>query len=157
MGDHEIRVLRLVPEATIPNYAHVGDSGLDLCAIESATLAMGKRCVVRTGIAIEIPAGLEGQIRSRSGLAKDHGVIVFNSPGTIDSGYRGEILVLLANFGERDLAIHPGMRIAQLVFCRVESVSIHQATEFEPTPRGTRGLGSTGGYQPRDPQQRREE
>jgi dUTP pyrophosphatase len=146
MGYREISVLRLGPRAILPAYAQPGDSGLDLHALEKATVPVGKRCLVRTGIVVEIPAGLEAQIRSRSGLAKDHGVIVFNSPGTIDSGYRGEILVLLANFGENDFDVIPEMRIAQLVFCSVERVTLRETTEVETSARGARGLGSTGGY-----------
>lgn len=142
----EIRMRRLLPNAILPKYAQPGDSGLDLHAVERASLPVGKRCVAKTGIVIEIPSGLEAQVRSRSGLAKDHGVVVFNSPGTIDSGYRGEILVLLANFGDHDFEVLPGMRIAQLVFCKVEQVTIFEASEIEPSARGVKGLGSTGGY-----------
>jgi dUTP diphosphatase len=151
MASREIRVRRLLPDAILPRYAQAGDSGLDLYAVERVVLPAGKRCVARTGIAIEIPGGLEAQVRSRSGLARDHGVIVFNSPGTIDSGYRGEILVLLANFGDEDFEILPEMRIAQLVFCKIEQVALRKTTEIEPTARGTKGLGSTGGYRRHDP------
>jgi dUTP pyrophosphatase len=112
MARRKIRAIRLLSSAVLPRYAQPGDSGLDLCAAETVTLRPGQRSVVRTGFAIEIPRGFEGQIRSRSGLARDCGVVVLNSPGTIDSGYRGEVLVLLANFGEAPIEIGLGMRIA---------------------------------------------
>jgi dUTP pyrophosphatase len=156
MSSREILVRRLLLEATLPTYAQPGDSGLDLHAVEKTLLPPGKRCVVRTGLAIEIPIGLEAQVRSRSGLAKDHGVVVFNSPGTIDSGYRGEILVLLANFGEDDFEIVAGMRIAQLVFCDVSQVTLREASHIGKSTRGERGLGSTGGYARRKPLQKRD-
>lgn len=146
MRYREIPVLRLVPGAILPTYAHPGNSGLDLHALEEVIVPAGKRCVVRTGIVVEIPVGLEAQVRSRSGLARDHEVVVFNSPGTINSGYHGEILVLLANFGENDFDVLPQMRIAQLVFCNVERVTLRETTEVQTSARGARGLGSTGGY-----------
>jgi dUTP pyrophosphatase len=133
--------------AELPHYAHSGDAGLDLCSAESAILSTGSRRLIRTGIAIELPANTEGQIRSRSGLALEHGIIVFNSPGTIDSGFRGEICVLLANFGVEDFAVTQGMRIAQLVISQVRSVDVIEVPELSTltrSDRGTDGLGSTG-------------
>lgn len=146
MRRREIRAQRLIPSAILPTYARAGDSGLDLYAVEKLAIPVGKQRVVKTGIAIEIPEGIEAQVRSRSGLARDHGVIVFNSPGTIDSGYRGEVLVLLANFGENDFEVLPEMRIAQLVFCTVEQVTLRETSEVGVSGRGIQGLGSTGGY-----------
>lgn len=142
----KVRAIRLLSSAVMPRYAHPGDSGLDLCAAERVTLRVGQRRVVRTGIVIEVPRGLEAQVRSRSGLARDCGVVVLNSPGTIDSGYRGEVLVLLANFGDASIEIGPGMRIAQLVFCSVAQVNVKEASSISHSKRGARGFGSTGGY-----------
>lgn len=146
MARREILVQRLLPSAILPTYGRPGDSGLDLYAVEQMTIPVGKQRVVKTGIAVEIPEGIEAQVRSRSGLARDHGVIVFNSPGTIDSGYRGEVLVLLANFGEDDFEALPGMRIAQLVFCTIEQVVLSETSKVGASTRGVQGLGSTGGY-----------
>ncbi len=133
-----------------PCLATNGSSGYDLYAAMTRprTLGPGERVQFLTGIRVAIPAGYEGQIRSRSGLAAYHGIHVLNSPGTIDSDYRGEVQVLLFNSGSRNVTITPGQRIAQIVFapvCRVEWVEIPGApTMFEATTRGEGGFGSTG-------------
>jgi dUTP pyrophosphatase len=144
-------VTRLSRSAVVPCYAHPGDSGLDLSSAEAKTLAVGGRQLVRTGIAIEMPTDVEGQIRPRSGLAKNHGITVLNAPGTIDSGYRGEILVLLINLGDKEFVITRGMRIAQLVFANVIRAKLQEVQEISASKRGKRGFGSTGGYERRAP------
>ena len=139
-----IRFKKLSPEATVPVQAHPGDAGFDLVSMEKASLPVGGRMLVHTGLAVEIPTGCEGQVRPRSGLALKHGITVLNAPGTIDSGYRGEIGVILANFGSEPFEIEPGDRIAQLVIAPVATVGVEVAVELSRTERGTGGFGSTG-------------
>ena len=139
-----IRFKKLVPEAVVPRQAHPGDAGIDLVSMEKRTIPAGGRALVRTGLAVEIPVGFEGQVRPRSGLALKRGVTVLNAPGTIDSGYRGEIGVILANFGTDSFAIEPGDRIAQLVIAPVANVAVEVAVELSETERGGGGFGSTG-------------
>lgn len=139
-----IRFKKLVPEAVVPRQAHPGDAGFDLVSMEKRTIPAGGRALVRTGLAVEIPVGFEGQVRPRSGLALKRGVTVLNAPGTIDSGYRGEIGVILANFGTDSFAIEPGDRIAQLVIAPVANVAVEVAVELSETERGGGGFGSTG-------------
>lgn len=139
-----IRFKILDSSATIPVQAHPGDAGMDLVSIEDATIAPGARRLVRTGLAVEIPFGFEGQVRPRSGLALKHGVTVLNAPGTIDAGYRGEVGVVLANFGEAPFVVEKGMRIAQLVIAAVAEVSVEVAGELSSSERGEGGYGSSG-------------
>jgi dUTP pyrophosphatase len=129
-----------------PEYKTPGSSGLDLRAsiLKSITLRPGKRVVVPTGIYIELPKNLEAQIRPRSGLALKHGITVLNTPGTIDSDYRGEILVILINLSQEEFKINNGERIAQLVIGRVERIIWDEITLLEKTERGKGGFGSTG-------------
>jgi dUTP pyrophosphatase len=123
-------------------------AGADLAAAvldgETLTIVPGGRALVPTGFAIAIPAGFEGQVRPRSGLAAEHGVTVLNTPGTIDADYRGELKVILVNHGDRAIAITRGMRIAQLVIAPVIAVAFTEAAELPATARGERGFGSTG-------------
>jgi len=135
---------RLRPEAVPPVYMSDGAAGLDLAAAEAVVLRPGERALVATGWAIAVPAGFEAQVRPRSGLAAKHGVTCLNSPGTIDSDYRGEVKVLLINHGAEPFAIEPGMRIAQLVVSPVTRVALEEAAELPTTPRGDGGFGSTG-------------
>ncbi|QOZ80217.1 dUTP diphosphatase [Bradyrhizobium sp. CCBAU 53351] len=142
-----LRVVRLSPSAKMPQYAHLNDAGLDLFAIEKVRLRPRDRSLVRTGILVQLPRATEGQIRPRSGLALQHGITVLNSPGTIDAGFRGEVLVLLVNLGEEDFEVLPGMKIAQLVISNVLTVNVQEVDDprqLLPTDRGRRGLGSTG-------------
>ena len=139
-----IRFQKLDPAAVIPVQAHPGDAGMDLVSIESATIPPGGRRLVRTGLAVEIPVGFEGQVRPRSGLALKNGVTVLNAPGTIDAGYRGEVGVVLANFGDAPFAVEPGMRIAQLVIAAVANVAVEVSDTLSTSERGTGGYGSTG-------------
>lgn len=132
----------------LPAYETAGAAGMDLRAAvtdgEPMTLAPGARALVPTGFIMEIPEGFEAQIRPRSGLAFKNGVTCLNTPGTIDSDYRGEVKVLLINLGQEDFTIDRGMRIAQLVFAPVVQAQVQEADTFNDTARGAGGFGSTG-------------
>ena len=133
----------------LPAYQTAHAAGLDLMAAlpedEPLTLAPGARALVPTGLAMALPAGFEGQVRPRSGLAVKHGLSVLNAPGTIDADYRGEIQVLLVNFGSDSVVIARGMRIAQLVVAAVAQADILEVAALPSTARGFGGFGSTGG------------
>lgn len=137
------RVKLLHPDARIPTRAHDQDAGFDLYAIEPATVGPGCIVKVRTGIAIGVPPGQVGDIRPRSGLAS-RGVTVANSPGTIDPGYSGEVIVMLHNRGRDLLNVHKGDRIAQLVFTYTNTQPLQVVDELDTTERGSDGFGSTG-------------
>ena len=142
-----LRLKRLRDDAAVPAYQTAGAAGLDLCAAcgtESIELAPGQRARVPTGWAVALPAGHEGQIRPRSGLAAKHGITVANAPGTIDEDYRGELQVLLVNLGSQPFVISSGDRIAQLVVAPVTHVAVELASRLEATERGDGGFGSTG-------------
>ncbi len=140
----DVAVRRLREDAVLPAQAYDGDAGLDLAACESVTLGPGQRAVVGTGIAVEIPDGYAGFVQPRSGLASRHGIGVVNSPGLIDSGYRGEIRIVLLNTDlHRPFTVEPGMRIAQLVVAPVASVRLVEVEELAATERGSRGFGSS--------------
>jgi dUTP pyrophosphatase len=130
----------------LPRYATAGSAGLDLAAAIAAPLVLppGGRAAVPTGIALALPPGYEAQVRPRSGLALKHGVTVLNSPGTIDSDYRGEISVILANLGGNSVTIARGERIAQLVVAPVQQIAWERVTSLPPSARGAGGFGSTG-------------
>jgi dUTP pyrophosphatase len=140
----ELRVVRLRPEAALPAQAYPGDAGLDLAACERVELAPGERGVVPTGIAVAVPAGYAGFVQPRSGLAARAGITIVNSPGLIDSGYRGELEVVLLNTDrERTFVAEPGDRIAQLVVVAVPAVEVVEAEELDESERGVRGFGSS--------------
>jgi dUTP pyrophosphatase len=141
-----LRLLRLRPDATEPRYATEGAAGLDLSAAldTSITIAPGDHAMISTGWAMAIPAGYEGQVRPRSGLAARHRVTVLNAPGTIDSDYRGEICILLVNLGDAPFVVEHGARIAQLVITPVTRVELRVADALDGTTRGDAGFGSTG-------------
>lgn len=139
-----IEFKKLNENAVLPSFANEGDAGLDICSVQDLVLEPGKRALVKTGVAIQLPKGWEAQVRSRSGLAYKHGVVVLNSPGTIDEPYRGEIGVILINHGEEPYSISVGDRIAQLVLRRTEDVIPVFVDELTETNRGTGGFGSTG-------------
>lgn len=142
-----VRVLRLPNnlDLPLPSRQTTGAAGFDLASAEPEfVLAPGERRLVATGLSIELPAGMEGQVRPRSGLALRHGLTMPNAPGTIDSDYRGELKVILQNSGSEPVAIARGDRIAQLVFARYETPDLVDATELEGSPRGAGGFGSTG-------------
>jgi dUTP pyrophosphatase len=128
----------------LPSYASAGAAGIDVVAAESLTLAPGARHAVATGFAIAIPEGYEVQVRPRSGLALKHGITCLNTPGTIDSDYRGEVKVILANLGAEPFEVVRGERIAQLVPAPVQRATFFEADDLEETERGAGGFGSTG-------------
>jgi dUTP pyrophosphatase len=138
--------VRLLTEgARLPSRAHDGDAGLDLHAAEPATLAPGERASIATGVAVEIPAGHAGLVLPRSGLAARHGIALVNAPGLIDSGYRGELRILLLNTDrERGVEIEPGDRIAQLVVTAIAAPEPIAAPELASSSRGDGGFGSSG-------------
>ena len=140
-----MKIRRLHPDANLPRYAHgpAEDAGLDLCAVAAATLLPSVPALVPTGLAIELPAGYEAQIRPRSGLALRHAITLPNSPGTIDPAYRGEIGVIMLNLGSAPYQVAKGDRIAQIVIARYEAVEWTEA-ELSGTARGEGGFGSSG-------------
>lgn len=142
-----VRVLRLPNnlDLPLPSRQTTGSAGFDLASAEpDFVLAPGERRLVSTGLAIEIPTGVEGQVRPRSGLALRHGITMPNAPGTIDSDYRGEVRVILQNSGTQPVTIARGDRIAQLVFARYEAPELVDVMELEGSARGAGGFGSTG-------------
>jgi dUTP pyrophosphatase len=141
-----VRIARLDPRARLPSRAYPHDAGVDLYALEPRRLAPGGRGSVRTGIAVEIPAGQAGLVLPRSGLAERHGIALVNAPGLIDSGYRGELRVLLLNTDPVEpFEVSEGDRIAQLVVVRVESPELELVEELGDSERGDGGFGSSGG------------
>jgi len=141
-----LRVARLDQRAVVPTRAYPGDAGLDLYALEGAVLAPGQRATLRTGIAVEIPPGQAGLVLPRSGLAARHGLALVNAPGLIDSGYRGELKVLLLNTDPSiAFELAPGDRIAQLVLVRIETPTPVEVDALAWTERGMDGFGSSGG------------
>src|SRR5215475_5905770 len=147
MPSVSVAVLQLDPDLPLPTYAHLGDAGADLYAAATAQIPPGGRAVVPTGVAIELPPGYVGLIHPRSGLAAKLGVTVLNAPGTVDSGYRGELMVILVNHDPIATAcISRGDRIAQLVVQRVERAHFHLVDVLDETARGDGRHGSTGGH-----------
>jgi dUTP pyrophosphatase len=147
MSELGIALRRLDPDLPLPSYAHPGDAGADLVAAEDVELLAGARAAVRTGVALAIPDGYVGLVHPRSGLAARLGVTVLNAPGTVDAGYRGEILVILVNHDRvNTVKISRGDRIAQLVVQRVERAVFQVVDELDETVRGAGGHGSTGGH-----------
>lgn len=136
-------VKRLTRDAMLPTRAHDDDAGWDLHALENYVLHPGETARIRTGIAVAIPAGQVGDVRSRSGLAAKN-ITVANSPGTIDPGYTGEVIVLLRNHTARRFEISPGDRIAQLVIVHINTEAFTEVSSFDETERGSNGFGSTG-------------
>jgi dUTP pyrophosphatase len=147
LGGVEVLITRLDPGVPLPSYARPGDAGADLAAAEDIELGPGERALVRTGIAIALPAGYAAFVHPRSGLAARYGVTVVNAPGTIDAGYRGEIKVILQNTDPaRAVSFRRGDRIAQLVVQRVERATFREVTALPGADRGEGGFGSTGGH-----------
>ncbi len=134
----------LEPDAVLPEYQTAGSAGMDLRSVEGVELAPMERKLVRTGLRVQIPAGHEGQVRPRSGLALRHGISMVNSPGTIDSDYRGEIAVILINLGADAVKLERGERIAQLVIVPVAQATLQMVEVLDETERGGGGFGSTG-------------
>ena len=140
-------VRRLDPDLPMPSYAHPGDAGADLHAARDATLAPGERVLVPTGIALALPDGYVGLVHPRSGLAARHGITIVNAPGTVDAGYRGEILVNLVNLDPSEaFTVRRGDRIAQLVVQQVAVADFVEVDSLEDTSRGDTGHGASGGF-----------
>jgi len=140
----ELPIRRLREDAVLPERAYTGDAGLDLAACERHELGPGERVVVPTGLAVAIPEGYAGFVQPRSGLAANHGISVVNAPGLVDSGYRGELRVVLLNTDAREpFVVEPGMRIAQLVVLPVPEVELMEVEELPESERGVRGFGSS--------------
>jgi dUTP pyrophosphatase len=141
----ELQVARVRDAAVLPAQAYEGDAGLDLAACERLELPPGERGVVGTGLAVAIPEGYAGLVVPRSGLAARHGLTIVNTPGLIDSGYRGEVKVILLNTDAQEtFVVEPGMRIAQLVLIEAAAVQIVEVAELSASERGTAGMGSSG-------------
>ncbi|MDC5699054.1 dUTP diphosphatase [Intrasporangium calvum] len=142
-----VAVRRLDPDLPLPSYAHPGDAGADLVSRVDVTIAPGERVLVPTGVAIALPPGHAGFVHPRSGLAARHGISIVNAPGTIDEGYRGEVLVNLVNLDSTEsFTVHRGDRIAQLVVQRVARATFRAVDSLDETVRGDTGHGSTGGF-----------
>jgi dUTP pyrophosphatase len=141
-----VLIQKLRAGAVVPRYMTAHAAGLDLGAAldQPIEIAAGQRAAIPTGLAIKLPDGYEAQVRPRSGLARDHGVTLVNSPGTIDADYTGEIVVLLINHGDRAVRIEPGQRIAQVVIAPVVQAELVEVSELPATARGAGGFGSTG-------------
>ena len=140
----ELPIQRLRPDAVVPGRAYSGDAGLDLSSCERVELAPGERALVPTGLAVAIPEGYAGFVQPRSGLATKHGISIVNTPGLVDSGYRGELLVNLVNTDKRDaFVVEPGMRIAQLVILPIPELELVEVDELPESERGVRGFGSS--------------
>lgn len=140
----ELKVARLCEEAVLPRYQTKGASGFDLHSVEEKTIAAGGFGTVKTGLAFEIPLGFEIQVRGRSGLAFRSGIGVLNAPGTIDSDYRGEVVVILFNFSKTDFVIKKGDRIAQAVVAQVVLANLNVVENLATSERADKGFGSTG-------------
>jgi dUTP diphosphatase len=143
----DVLIQRLDPDLPLPSYVHPGDAGADLVTAEDVELAPGQRALVRTGMAIALPAGYAAFVHPRSGLAARYGVTVVNAPGTVDAGYRGEVKVTLLNTDTTvPVRFRRGDRIAQLVIQRVEHAAFHEVRRLPGSARGDGGFGSTGGH-----------
>jgi dUTP pyrophosphatase len=141
----ELPVQRLRDDAVLPARAYAGDAGLDLAACDRVELEPGERAVIHTGLAVAIPEGYAGFVQPRSGLADRHGITIVNAPGLIDSGYRGELKVILLNTDDAHcFVVEPGMRVAQLVVLEVPELELVETDELPATERGVRGHGSSG-------------
>ena len=139
-----LRFRRIHPDAVLPAYAHPSDAGMDVRSVDDLVIAPGRRALVHTGLVMALPPMYEAQVRPRSGLALKNGITVLNTPGTIDSGYRGEVGVILANFGKEPFEVRKGDRIAQVVVAPVTQAEIVEVASLDETDRGAGGFGSTG-------------
>lgn len=135
---------RIHPDAVLPAYAHPSDAGMDIRSIEDISLAPGERALVHTGLVVLLPPMYEAQVRPRSGLALKFGITVLNTPGTIDSGYRGEVGVILVNLGQEEFKVKKGDKIAQMVIAPVTQPQVVETEFIDRTDRGEGGFGSTG-------------
>ncbi len=140
----KIEIKRIDPKLPLPKFETENSAGMDLYASEEVTLAKGEIRLIPTGISVAIPEGYEAQLRPRSGLALKYGITLLNSPGTIDADYRGEVGVIVANFGQTEFQVKAGMRIAQMVISKYEKVDWVEVEKLGETKRGSKGFGSTG-------------
>ena len=140
----KVKFKRLSPDAIIPSQQHTYDAGYDVTSVENKLIPAGKWTLIKTGLAVELPQEMELQVRSRSGLAFKKGVFCLNAPGTVDAGYRNEIGVILANFGEEDFQVNVGDRVAQFIFQTPKHPEIAEVEELGESDRGLGGFGSTG-------------
>jgi dUTP pyrophosphatase len=140
----QVQIKKVHPDAIIPKYQTAGAAGVDLCSIEDVSIGEGDKALVATGLSMAIPQGWEGQVRPRSGLAAKSALTVLNTPGTIDSDYRGEVKVILINHGHGVFHVRKGDRIAQMVFTPVAQADFAEVEDLESTDRGAGGFGSTG-------------
>ena len=140
----KIKIQKIKDNAIIPEYAHDGDAGVDLYSTEDYLLKPGERILVSTGIKIAVPRGYEAQIRPKSGLALKHGLSILNTPGTVDSCYRGEVGVIAINLGKENYKIEKNKKIAQMVINKVEEIEIEEVDELDATKRNDGGFGYTG-------------
>jgi dUTP pyrophosphatase len=140
----QVQIKKVHPDAIVPKYQTAGAAGVDLCSVEDVTIGEGDKALVATGLSMAIPHGWEGQVRPRSGLAVKSALTVLNSPGTIDSDYRGEVKVILINHGHGVFHVRKGDRIAQMVFALVGRAEFDEVQDLESTGRGAGGFGSTG-------------
>ena len=139
-----LKIAKIHDEAVLPHYVHPGDSGMDLYSVEDMIIAPGETAFVHTGLKIAVPEGYEAQVRPKSGLALNHSMTVLNTPGTVDSGYRGEICVILINHGKDPFHVQKHTKIAQMVICPVICAEIVEMENLDDTARGVGGFGSTG-------------
>ena len=140
----KLKIKKLSSDAILPSYAHKGDAGMDLFSIKDYILKPGERVFIETGLAFEIEEGYEIQIRPRSGLALKYGLSIVNSPGTVDSGYRGPINIILINHGQETFTVNKGDKVAQAVLNKIEKAEIEEVSELSESQRGDGGFGSTG-------------
>jgi dUTP pyrophosphatase len=140
----KIKFKKLIADAIVPYFKYAGDAGLNLCSGYNYVLQPGKRELIKTGLSCEFPFGYELQIRSRSGMALNNGVVVLNSPGTVDAGYRGELGVILQNFGDKPYLIEKGDKVAQAILKKLEEVVVEEVDELTSTERDAQGFGSSG-------------
>ena len=139
-----IKFKKLNQDVILPSYAHPEDAGMDIFSAEEKTIPAGKWALVKAGFSMELPAGFEAQVRSKSGLSLNSGIIVWNSPGTIDENYRGEVGVILMNVSDNDYKVELNQKIAQMVINKVEHFKVEVVEELSSTERGQGGFGSTG-------------
>lgn len=143
-----LQMMKVHDDAVIPHYVHPGDSGMDLYSIEDVTIEPGATAFVHTGLKVAVPEGYEAQVRPKSGLALKHSMTVLNTPGTVDSGYRGEVCVILINHGREPFHVQRHTKIAQMVICPVVQAEIMEVSSLDDSARGDGGFGSTGLAQP---------
>lgn len=140
----KIKIKKLNSDAILPSYAHKGDAGMDVYSCEDCMIYPRDRKAVSTGLSFEIPQGSEIQVRPKSGLVLNHGLTLLNAPGTLDSGYRGELKIILFNTSKEVYEVKKGQKIAQIILARYEEAEIEEAEELSITERGEGGFGSTG-------------